>query len=711
MTRHSPAATRRWQAALIVSGFVVAVAGAALAGWWYARESSPHQGPIVLISLDGIPRGALPAAGEGGSASPSISALAAEAVVFDRAYTHSPLTLPAHASLLAGQLPFEHGVRDEAGFTLNEGTRSLAELLRNRGFETGAAVSSFLLRRESGVAQGFSFFDAELPETPPDAAPAVERDGAETMDAAVKWLRSRQGNRYFLFVQVNDAAAEATVAQVVAELKERGLYEQATIVLTADHAGAGTDVSLDEASLQVPLLVKQPDGEGAGRHVAMPVQHIDILPTILDLVRAPVPSGLRGRSLRALLGDDVTTLPDQLFYAEALAGQFRFGAPGRFTLASPRYRYIRGDREELVGLESETSSSAPATLEDTARLRAELDRLLEGRAVGAPAQIASADEERLAALGYLGGPPLLGSALTPIAPEEEAAVAQMHRSAALLVARRQYAMAIDRLRDIARAHPLLAAVQYQAGVLLLSTGRLAEAETTFRAVATIEPDSAYIQSALADVLLRTGRDEDASDRAALAVALAEHQDGRARAAAHGMAAIVALARGEGDRARAYAEAVEQDDPGIPMASFIAGRLEHAEGQYEEALASFEAAARTLGQNERTLEGLHWYLGDTLARLDRVADAEKAFREELRAFPRHIPAYSSLATLYHASGRPDAVKETLDALVVAAPTPEGYDAAARMWVIVGDPTYAAALRTDASTRFRGDPSLALFQRRR
>src|SRR5688572_17992881 len=167
------------------------------------------------------------------------------------------------------------------------------------------------------------------------------------MDAAVKWLRSRQGNRYFLFVQVNDAAAEATVAQVVAELKDRGLYEQATIVLTADHGVAGTDVSLDEASLQVPLLVKQPDGEGAGRHVAMPVQHIDILPTILDLVRAPVPSGLRGRSLRALLGDDVTTLPDQLVYAESLAGQFRFGATGRFSLASPRYRYIRGDREEL----------------------------------------------------------------------------------------------------------------------------------------------------------------------------------------------------------------------------------------------------------------------------------------------------------------------------------------------------------------------------
>jgi hypothetical protein len=189
--------TRRWQATLVVSGFVVAVAAAALAGWWYARESSPHQGPVVLISVNGLTRQALPAGGNS-SASPSIDALAADAVVFDRAYTHSPLMLPAYASLMAGQLPFEHGVRDEAGFTLSESTRSLAELLRNRGFETGASVSSFLLRRESGMAQGFSFFDSELPETPPDSAPLVERDGAETIDAAARWLRSRRGHRYFL---------------------------------------------------------------------------------------------------------------------------------------------------------------------------------------------------------------------------------------------------------------------------------------------------------------------------------------------------------------------------------------------------------------------------------------------------------------------------------------------------------------------------------
>ena len=190
-------------------------------------------------------------------------------------------------------------------------------------------------------------------------------------------------------------------------------------------------------------------------------------------------------------------------------------------------------------------------------MRTELDRLLEGHPVGIPARVPDAEEERFAALGYLGAAPLTSTAPTPMTPDEESAVAQMHRSAALLVAQKQYTAAIDRLRDITRAHPQIAVVQYQTGTLLQRSGRLAEAEKTFRAVAAIEPDSPYIQIALADVLLRSGRDQDASDRAALAMALAEHQDGPAQAAAHEVAAIVALAREQSEGALEHAEAAER----------------------------------------------------------------------------------------------------------------------------------------------------------
>ena len=172
-------------AAIIASAFALAVVGAAAGGWWFARESPAHQGPIVLITVDRLPAATLPIYGALGTETPAIDSLASDSVVFERAYAQSPQTLPAHASLLSGQLPPQHGVRDDAGFTLKEDIQTLAEMLKSRGFATGAAVSSFLLRPETGVAQGFRFYDAELPERAAgDALPVLARSASDTLDAA-----------------------------------------------------------------------------------------------------------------------------------------------------------------------------------------------------------------------------------------------------------------------------------------------------------------------------------------------------------------------------------------------------------------------------------------------------------------------------------------------------------------------------------------------
>ena len=417
MPRSPLPASRRWQATLILTAVGVAVAAAAVTGWWYARESTPHQGPIVLLSINGLRPAALRAYGSTGGGIPAIDALAADGVVFDRAYTHSPLTLPAHASILAGQLPFEHGVRDEAGFALKDDSRPIAELLRNRGFETGAAVSSFVLRPKSGVAQGFSFFDANLPAEPVEGAPVVARDGRATADVAETWLDGRRGHRFFLFVQVDEDAAETAIGSLVGHLKSRGLYDQATILLTADHAGSGAGVALDDAALRVPFIVKQPGRKGAGRHVATPVQHIDILPTVLDLVRAPIPAGLRGRSLRRVLDGDTDSLTAPRIYADSLAASFRFGGAGRFSLATPTHRYVRGSREELIDLEDGTATSPAPDGRETAELRDELSQLIEGHEPSTPEDVDAADEDRFAMLGYLGGGRLAGATPEPLDPE------------------------------------------------------------------------------------------------------------------------------------------------------------------------------------------------------------------------------------------------------------------------------------------------------
>ena len=705
MPNPTPAARRRWQATLIIALSFVAVAAAAGIGWWYARESPPHQGPIVLISVDAMQARRLPAYGGTAITTPAIDALAADGVLFTRAYAHSPQTLPAHVSLLTGQLPLEHGVRDDGGYVLREEARTMAEQLRSRGFTTGAAVSSFLLRRASGAAQGFSFYDAALPDAAPGAPPPVERDGLQTYAIAERWMQRQDGQRYFLFLEVDDGAADTVVARVVQHLKDKDLYDGATIILTAAHGDPETGIWLDDRSLAIPLIVKQPDAEGAGRSVEIPVQQIDLLPTLLDLVRAPSPGGLRGRSLRPILDSDNASLTAQPIYAESLEAAWRFGGTPVYALTLDGYRLTRGAFDTIARVDA-TVPADPAEQARGDRLRAALDRLLSGRTISPPGAVAQADETAYAAAGYLPGLRTVQPLAAPADADEQAAIADAHRAAVRLVAARQYGPAIAALKNLARRRPDLAPVQFQIASLLARTGRVMEAIAGFVSAAMLRPEDPGIATALASTQLRARQLVEAKAAADQAVTLAEAAAVPAAIAdAHEVSVRVALAGMDAESAALHAAAAQKADLARPLPAFVRGRLAFDEGKHEEALTAFQEAARILRDNNRELVDLHVSLGDALAGLDRYPDAEAEFKEELRAFPDNIRAYASLTTLYRAQNRDEAVAQTIEELLAAAPTAEGYTMAARLWTIVGERAKADALRADARRRFRGDPSLA------
>src|SRR3954470_1282054 len=122
---------------------ILAAMGTGLAvvgGWRYARASAPVSGPIIVISIDTLRADHLPAYGYTRVKTPAIDALAADGSVFERAYSHAPQTLPAHVAMLSGQLPFDTGVRDNVGFSVKPGERLLSQMLKERGFATGAVV-------------------------------------------------------------------------------------------------------------------------------------------------------------------------------------------------------------------------------------------------------------------------------------------------------------------------------------------------------------------------------------------------------------------------------------------------------------------------------------------------------------------------------------------------------------------------------------------
>jgi len=689
MPNRPPARGRRWQATLIITAFFFAVVGAAATGWWYARESPPHQGPIVLISVDGLPVDALSAYGADAADMPAIDALAHDSVVFDRAYSHSPQVLPSYASLLSGQLPPEHGVRDDAGFVLKQDARTLPELLRNRGFNTGAALASRFLRRESGVAQGFRFFTA---------GPIGDDHSATVIDAAERWART-QDQRYFLLVEVEPSDADTAVSRLTQLLKERRLYDKATIIFTAGRGRQG-DAVLDEATLHVPLLIKEPTSESAGRHVTSLVQTIDLVPTILDFVRAPIPGGLAGRSLRKVI-DDKSPLPAQPIYSESLAGFYRFGAAPLFALTTERYRYVRGADDQVVPL------AADATVADALPLRATLDQVIANHPLPPPAPISPAEEEPLALAGYLPGLPPAGTTGELLDGSEQIAAA--YRAAAVQAGERMFSNAVTTLQGIVRQHPTIASVQYQLGMVLARSGRLDEAVAALKAAGDLRPDAVDVPLALADVLLRAGRVDDAQLAVDRAIALADETGTSIVGDAHALAARIALAGHDAMTASMHADAALAANPGLPMPQFVRGRLAYDEGQYDAALTAFREAAAITRDHNTTLPELHLYTGETLGHQEQYVEAESELREEIETYPRNIQAYGSLAMLYRTAGREPDVEDVLNELLEAAPTPEGYALAARVWTALGDPARADAIRANARGRFRGDPSLVLLGR--
>jgi choline-sulfatase len=539
----------RWRYRFVVGLIWMAVLAAAAAGWRYARTSGPVYGPIVVISIDSLRADRLPAYGYTKVRTPAIDALVADAVTFERAYAHSPLTLPSHVSMLSGLLPFQSGVRDEIGFTLAEDVPLLPRLLRRRGFKTGCVVSSDLLRKETGLGAAFGFFDDELRVE--DGARSHFRDGAEALKVAERWIDTIGTERFFLFLHLpgptEKAAYDARVAyaddlvgELVAFLKKRGLYSGGVIVLTSghglglgDHGEEGHGLFLYEPVVRVPLIIKPPRRDGGGRHSAALVQHVDVAPTVLDLVGAPRPSKLSGRSLRNILDSPTAVIPPRQVYAETFAPRLRFGWGEIQSLTDDRHRYIRAPRPELYDVlqdprERNDQSEAEAEAATAGQLRVALEALTANAPAPQPSPVPDPERERLAALGYVA----LDTAApaTAVDVKDRNDVYNKYWRASRLAFEGKVPEAIVAYRDVVKDDPSLAAGWERLASLLLDTGRLKEAGGALTSLLRLYPDEGRVAAAEVRLQPLTAATPVAADRSMLAASVWTALGEKARAA-------------------------------------------------------------------------------------------------------------------------------------------------------------------------------------
>ena len=424
---------RRLAPGLVVLGMLVVVG----ALWrWYPKAGSTGLPDILLISIDTLRADRLGCYGYQGARTPSIDRLAETGIVFDTVISPVPITLPSHSSMLTGLSPPRHGVRLNEGHRLPDSAVSLAEVLHDRGYATGAFIGGLPMVRAGGLAQGFDVYDDTLaPQTFRGSKTSVrqERYAEDVFAAARAWLKSADAERpAFAFIHIYDphapylkpmpgAAAPSYDGEIAHVDRELGRFlssvaglgrpRQRLTILTSDHGeGLGEHneathcVFVYETTLRVPLIIHWPEVIEAGR-VETEAGVIDVAPTILALVGLPGLQDVDGQSLVGAMEQDKPGR--RVFYCESLLGLLKFGWAPLRGVRDGSVKYIEAPRPELYDLSTdphELTNRYDASHDQVRRLAGHLLSIGEGARA-----TAESDAEMIRALesiGYVSAPPV-----------------------------------------------------------------------------------------------------------------------------------------------------------------------------------------------------------------------------------------------------------------------------------------------------------------
>lgn len=653
-----------------VFGFAALMSASTMAACGSTQDVGPYaNAPVILISIDTLRADRLRIYGYRNGSTPVLDQLGSESIVFENVFSHYPLTLPAHASLLSGQLPTRHGVRDNLGYTLPSDTPTLAARFKLAGYRTGAAVSAYVLRHQTGIAGGFDFFDdaIEIAGTGESLADS-QRDGRIAVDALANWIERQENPKLFAFLhlyephtpyspppshQLRDpydgevAYADELVGRLVARLRARGWFDGAIVAVVSDHGeGLGDHgesehgIFLYREALHVPWVLRLPGGARGGRRVAGTLGLVDVAATLLDLAGLDA-TGLDGLSARASLGGQAPL--EREVYSETLYPRLHFGWSELASITGPAFKYIRAPRPELYDRASDPGErrNVIADRASTARPLADtLARIAAGAKPAEPQPIPAEVRERLKTLGYIGssGVPLSAyQAALPDPKDKIASVEEFKRALAIDRAGRTRE-AIALYRRVLAANPLLLDAWESLAKALLAGGQTRDAIGAFESAIKVEPLKPEPHLALARIYAIEGDPARARQHAEL---------GSQRDPAQGFEILAALmmdAR-RADEAAAFARRSLQVDPSRYMSDFLLGVIAQERGQCAEAIGHFERAIVGKRLEPRAIvRNLHAGLGFCLAQTGRPVEAEREFREELKAIPDSPEALRGLERL-------------------------------------------------------------------
>lgn len=308
---------------------------------------------------------------------PNLQRLAAQGILFRRAFSVAPTCSPSRAGLLTGQSPHNAGMLGLAhrGFSLRDPEQHLAHILQQHGFTTALSGVQHLAASPEmlGYDQLLTFDDLSA---------------ASISAAAARFLTGKPGRPFFLSVGFEEthrpfppnsgedtggylplpphlpdtgiirrdmagfAASvrqlDLAVGRVLEALESANLDQDTLVICTTDHGPAmpGMKCTLTDRGTGVMLILRGPGDFQGGRIMEPMVSHLDLYPTICELLDIPRPSWLQGRSLLPLIRGETDNLHDALFAEVTYHAAYE---PQRSARTS-RFKYIRrfGERTKPV---------------------------------------------------------------------------------------------------------------------------------------------------------------------------------------------------------------------------------------------------------------------------------------------------------------------------------------------------------------------------
>lgn len=638
-------------------------------GEWSEVASAEPRWNLLLLTLDTTRPDRFHCYGDSDESTPNLDRLSAEGVLFERARTPVPVTLPAHTTILTGLYPFQHGVRNNGTYVAPERLRTLPELLKAEGYATGAILGAFPVDHRFGLNQGFDLYDDDFPAASVRReSDTAQRVAGDVTRLSLEWI-AEQGGPFFLWAHFFDphfpyappepfasryptdlyqgeiAYLDSEIGRLLDGLRERALLERTIVIVVADHGESLGEhqemthsIFIYNSTQHVPLIVRFPNvgafAHSSWRSQRVPdlVSQVDVLPTAwnaLGLPRESLPP-VAGRSLLPLIAGK--SHGEEWVYHETRVPELEYGASDLRALEGPRWKYVRAPRPELYDLlkdPGETRDLSQAQPKLVAAFESELTGLLRTDTDDdGQVQMDAETIEKLKSLGYLAGVGTKRKGSGP-APDPKDMIWAYE--------------AINQARNLAAEH------------------RPEEALGLADSVLSRHPDDETAQRIRASCLIRLNRGAEAI--AAYDSLLAGCAGCPDELALLRNRAIAALNAGQLDDASARVGALLDTHPKEPGLRLLQSQILQARGQLDAARAALDSELALDAENTTTWTSI----GDLELQRGRLPEAEQAYRRALTVNPLHAPALASMSEILVRSDREAAARGLTEQALAADPT--------------------------------------------